>query len=334
MTRRATVESAPPAQTDVLALLPLEDPFWPLEEACLLSNSPDVLARHQRVLQQETLDSTSPYYEFVGTAAAPFFHFERNGLRVRTGPIGAFSGEVMAAWIQTMAQTYAVSSTLGDFPQEDLGARRELLVALTTGFSPHHLFHLVSKGLDEGGEVIIGGCMIVPGQREETVVSLVGDERATLSTLSSLKFSLPPEVWIGSVPESQLVGFSRFFRLPNAACAVHGVSKEDIYHAIVESIIGASLAYQVFGQAEGRVFKGGIADISDPRLVRVIRPVCGGQVLTDSVRPTPLVMATIHRHHYGVYQDQIRVLCFEAESQWEMAGAASVDLGEALPLNV
>src|SRR4030042_3003353 len=116
------------------------DPFVTMTDACHIRNGSSLWLIHYQLVEENYSPLGNPYYEFCcDKDVKPFYHYTRNDLTVKAGPIGAFTEAEMATWVQLMTQVYVDKSTMGSFPKNDFEARSRLLAIMATGFSPNHI---------------------------------------------------------------------------------------------------------------------------------------------------------------------------------------------------
>jgi hypothetical protein len=322
----------------------LPNVFGPNESPCtehLTSSlpaglSPDLLELHRLVINENGLIDS--YLNFVDQGET-LSQFQRNGLEVSVGPIGAFSGQDVTVLLHAAIVTYVEKETMGDFPKEDTQAWKDLIAIFAQGFSAEDHFVMVKKKLDSGESVIAGGCLVRPGNSEIALSQAIGDPNATHSTLESLVFTIPTEhkqldeflPQIAACPVSNTYCASRFFRLDDAASEHYAVSPADNGHVVSELIAGVERARLALETRLDRPLAFGLADIHDPRFARLVSRFGNWHILTTTNQPTDAVMQTILKHHYGYYTSggrEIHIVCGPAVLTKEATAALDQKLDQ------
>ena len=255
---------------------------------------------------------TTPYAAFTDEGRDLSFKPVRLGedLILKAGPIGSFSAEEIAVFIQEQSRNYVDRTTMGrGFPRGDIRAEEELLAVFIDGFSRDDVFIIVEKELTEG-IAALGGARIVRGVSERTLKETASyKEYLKKGTLSSLPT-------FTAVKLKELNGFSSdFFDVPelNCACITRYWREDDYTLAALEvnntqipvDIIAAMpLAYSVYIAKEKGfedVPKVAVYDIHRRGIVEFARDNFASQIIADGeeVVPTREVLDSVLKYHYG-----------------------------------
>ena len=254
----------------------------------------------------------TPYTAFTDKGRGLSFQPIRLGedLVLKTGPIGAFSAEEIAVFIQEQSRNYVDRTTMGrGFPRGDMGAEQELLAVFIDGFSSSDVFIVIEKELPEGISTI-GGARIVRGISQRTLKETASYEEylkkgplSSLPTFSAVKLK-GEDVFSSdllSVPEKDCTCITRYWREDDYTLAALQVNNSQIP---VDIIAAMPIAYSVYFAKEAgvrNVPRVAVYDIHMRAIAEFARDNFASQIIADGegVVPTREVLDSVLKYHYG-----------------------------------
>ncbi|MEN8252790.1 MAG: hypothetical protein ABFQ62_00215 [Patescibacteria group bacterium] len=268
-----------------------------------------------------------PYWELKNELGGQIFeHYLRGPFKVELGKLTSFNTEILATFVRGIITAY-LSSNIYKRPPQEGRETLALLAHLLGGFREQQAAVIVT---DKKTKKIVGGCTLVQGSNEKPVGEIIGTQTATIPTLIDLLINLPstelPEFEL--TPEHKVVGFNRFWRLPNDQIdqLTNGeqVSKY-LKHFSMEVL--AAMARAAYYLANEQITHG-VLDTHDPKVVKTLTQYYGGVTLDDQPRQTEHTRRSIARLHYDkADQGEITVIAFLLAKQIELARQTDQALG-------
>ncbi|KKR30624.1 hypothetical protein A2715_00360 [Candidatus Woesebacteria bacterium RIFCSPHIGHO2_01_FULL_39_32] len=262
----------------------------------------------------------NPYYNFTEREQEPTFYLNLGSLKMTAGRIGAYSTRKTAAWIQELAWNYVHQDTMGKgFPIGDLESEQELLRLFMGDFSSDDLLIIVEYETQEGIKPI-AGTRIVHGRGDRLVNISAFDNNSTLPTFQAVNLvdiNRDFETTVLEVPEENAVCITRYWAQRADITTTLGVDRRSTPADVIAAM---PLAYVLASGNNGRLVTPELAvfDIHRRDTADFVRRHFGARVVADrdGVIPTPQILETILRYHYGPseiggYQGQIIVGAFD-----------------------
>lgn len=272
-----------------------------------------------------------PFWAPETTGSSPLLEkYQRGPFVIKMGTIGQFPPEEIAVMLDAALKRFQQKKLFGDFDWSNVEERRDLTTNWISDFSDSRLVFMV-QNLEQSQ--ILGGCMIVPGKKSDSqVINLIGNHQSSLPTFWSLNANLNGHHQLASVPETQAVCYTRFFRastermiFPNSDAKLAALRQFSM-----ETLSGMALVTARWAEQNGHLINLGVLDTHDPKIVAVLLNHYGGILLDEHPTPTPQVNATPLKWHYGL--EGIQVIGFDFNQQLQIARDVNASLGEKIPL--
>jgi hypothetical protein len=192
----------------------------------LVRNAHQALVRRYRA---EELDTTEWYWKAATQASSQDeHHIESVGpFTLHSGPLKSLPAPLVGTYLDSQIKAYMDRDALGDAVREGVYTSdehkpdatreaRETEVAKRIGGRGLSLD--VQMAMVEYGGYVLGGIVVSPGERDETVATIMeSSERATSISALQAKFRLPPDDPFLTKRENELVDLVKYFRAPDHA---------------------------------------------------------------------------------------------------------------------
>lgn len=248
----------------------------------------------------------NPYYKYADTGEKHVFKCgidPEQKIVIKAGPMGSFTQQEMAVFIQEQARNYVQKDTMGKgFPRGNLVHEEELLALFMDGFSGNDVILMAQSERSDMTE-IIGGARITRGTSSDSLFETATSDgrKSSLSTFAAVKISkLDQEIQDLTTPESDVACIGRFWVQDKDTFESMRLTKDS--RLWVHLIASMPFAYSMsFDRRMRSVPEFAIYDTHVKLILDITQQTFGASMLADNgnVVPTEEVMESILKYHYG-----------------------------------
>lgn len=236
--------------------------------------------------------------------------FRRGKFEITSGTSASFPNPKKAVIIENGLDVYINGGLFRGNPDD---IKQKVMPYFIAGFTPRH--HLISI-YDHEQKETVGGCMVVLGAGQQSLLRDVGSPNTTLSTNFALNYKLPEK--LEAIPVSQVACFMRF----------HHIIREmpnEYWGAVIREILSAmGRMVGVMNEISGSPILG-ILDTHDPKVASLMSNKYGAYLLDDRPTVTPQMKNHPLSAHYNM--EGIQVLACQSADLYRVSREVDEQLG-------
>ncbi|PWU22584.1 hypothetical protein C5B42_05690 [Candidatus Cerribacteria bacterium 'Amazon FNV 2010 28 9'] len=302
-------KAEPPSNKEMDFLLPPQNP-----ELSTYEGIGDLFEEHRQIAAKYSVNR--PYFELTGTEA-PFLRVKHKEFDIKVGTVGSFSSAEMAKIINEQILNYISQETMGSqFPQDEK-SKEELTALMIGDFQPNRVVVVIEKT-----GIPIASVQGHFGQQDTPLFQTIHhpwNGAYVPSTLASYQSLSVRETHYsfrrflaeyGKQKESSVVCMSRLYKQEKWILEQLHVELPDAAW-ICMALLAVGIAFE--GAAQERA--GGsqpilvVYDTHSDYIQKKLKNYFGMMVIAtaNQVQPSPEVLQTILRYHYGTegYQGEV-----------------------------